>query len=49
MLIHFCLKNVFNGLELMAALLAGAVHDVDHPGVTNQYLINTSELLLSTV
>jgi hypothetical protein len=27
----------------MAALFAAAIHDVDHPGLTNQYLINTSE------
>lgn len=31
----------------MAALFASAIHDVDHPGVTNQFLINTnSELAL---
>ena len=27
----------------MAAILACAVHDVDHPGVNNLYLINTRE------
>ena len=27
----------------MAAIFAGAIHDVDHPGFTNQYLINSSE------
>ncbi|ESO06780.1 hypothetical protein HELRODRAFT_77130 [Helobdella robusta] len=35
-------KNVFTELEVFAALFAAAVHDVDHPGVTNQYLINTN-------
>jgi hypothetical protein len=27
----------------MAAIFASSIHDVDHPGLTNQYLINTSE------
>ena len=27
----------------MAAIFSAAIHDVDHPGLTNQYLINTSE------
>ena len=27
----------------MAALFAAAIHDVDHPGLTNQFLINTSK------
>jgi hypothetical protein len=33
---------VFTPLEVMTALFAAAIHDVDHPGLTNQYLINTS-------
>jgi cAMP-specific phosphodiesterase 4 len=41
------LENVFTELEVLATIIAAAVHDVDHPGVTNQYLINTnSELAL---
>jgi hypothetical protein len=36
-------KGVFTELEIMAAIFASAVHDVDHPGVTNQFLINTSK------
>lgn len=37
-------KAVFSDLEILAALFASAIHDVDHPGVSNQFLINTSEL-----
>ncbi|XP_065571746.1 3',5'-cyclic-AMP phosphodiesterase, isoforms N/G-like isoform X3 [Artemia franciscana] len=41
------LETVFTKLETMAALFAATIHDVDHPGVTNQYLINTgSDLAL---
>ena len=29
-------------LETVGAIFASAVHDVDHPGVTNQFLVNTS-------
>jgi hypothetical protein len=31
-------------MEQLAAIFAGAIHDVDHPGVTSQYLINSGEL-----
>uniref|UniRef100_A0A3Q2YHZ0 Phosphodiesterase n=1 Tax=Hippocampus comes TaxID=109280 RepID=A0A3Q2YHZ0_HIPCM len=41
------LEAVFSDLEILAALFASAIHDVDHPGVSNQFLINTnSELAL---
>ncbi|OZC06696.1 3'5'-cyclic nucleotide phosphodiesterase [Onchocerca flexuosa] len=33
--------NVFSELEVLASIFAGAIHDVDHPGFTNHYLINT--------
>ena len=39
---HCMLQNVFTPLEIMAAVFASSIHDVDHPGLTNQYLINTS-------
>ncbi|KAL4635025.1 cAMP-specific 3',5'-cyclic phosphodiesterase 4B isoform X1 [Arapaima gigas] len=41
------LDAVFSDLEILAAIFAAAIHDVDHPGVSNQFLINTnSELAL---
>ena len=34
-------------MKVLSAILASSIHDVDHPGVTNQYLVNTgSELAL---
>lgn len=39
------LENVFTPLEILAAIFAAAIHDVDHPGLTNQYLINSSSEL----
>ncbi|XP_061831914.1 3',5'-cyclic-AMP phosphodiesterase 4C-like isoform X3 [Nerophis lumbriciformis] len=39
------LEAVFTDLEIMAVLFASAIHDVDHPGVTNQFLVNTSSEL----
>jgi len=38
-------QSVFTDLEIFTALFAAAIHDVDHPGVTNQYLINSSSEL----
>lgn len=43
------LSAVMHPIELFAAVFASAVHDVDHPGLTNQYLINTSHDLVSGV
>lgn len=40
-------QNVFSELEVLAAIFAGAIHDVDHPGFTNHYLINTSNFASS--
>jgi len=39
------LESVFTPLEVMTAVFSAAIHDVDHPGLTNQYLINTSSEL----
>lgn len=40
-------QSVFTDLEVLTALFAAAIHDVDHPGLTNQYLINSgSELAI---
>ncbi|KAM5125462.1 3',5'-cyclic-AMP phosphodiesterase 4D-like isoform 4-T4 [Callospermophilus lateralis] len=36
------LEAVFTDLEILAAIFASAIHDVDHPGVSNQFLINTT-------
>lgn len=43
------LQAVFTDLEILAAIFASAIHDVDHPGVSNQFLINTSESKYSAV
>lgn len=40
-------QAVFTDLEILAAIFASAIHDVDHPGVSNQFLINTSEYFSS--
>ncbi|KAH8863568.1 cAMP-specific 3',5'-cyclic phosphodiesterase 4B [Schistosoma japonicum] len=39
------LEDVFSDLEILAVLFASAIHDVDHPGVTNQFLVNTGHEL----
>ncbi|EDV23018.1 uncharacterized protein TRIADDRAFT_50458 [Trichoplax adhaerens] len=41
------LSSVFTDLEILAAIFAGAIHDVNHPGLNNQFLIQTmSELAI---
>ncbi|XP_037938271.1 cAMP-specific 3',5'-cyclic phosphodiesterase isoform X6 [Teleopsis dalmanni] len=39
------LEGVFTPLEVGGALFAACIHDVDHPGLTNQYLVNSSSEL----
>ena len=36
------LKGAFTDLEILAALLAAAAHDIGHPGVNNSFMVNTS-------
>eukprot|EP00047_Mylnosiga_fluctuans_P017941 m.65637 g.65637 ORF g.65637 m.65637 type:complete len:802 (-) comp7344_c0_seq1:118-2523(-) len=37
--------EAFSYLEIFATLIAGAIHDVDHPGRTNAFLIKTNDEL----
>ena len=37
------MELMFTSSKVMTAVFSAAIHDVDHPGLTNQYLINTSE------
>lgn len=43
MVFFIMLQSVFTPLEITAALFAASIHDVDHPGLTNQFLINSSK------
>ena len=36
------MELMLNPSKVMTAVFSAAIHDVDHPGLTNQYLINTS-------
>lgn len=37
-----CLAGLIPALELMALYVAAAMHDYDHPGRTNAFLVATS-------
>lgn len=39
------LEHVFTSLEIMAALVAAAVHDAAHPGRNNQFMVNSGHEL----
>lgn len=42
-------QPIFNDIETLAVIFACAAHDVDHPGVNNQFLVaaGTHSLLLT--
>ena len=40
-----CVQNVVTDLETFAVIFAAAIHDVDHPGVSNQFLVQTGRSL----
>eukprot|EP00731_Ephydatia_muelleri_P019154 Em0011g1194a len=39
------LEPIFTQLEVFAALVAAIIHDVDHPGRNNQFLVSTEDSL----
>ena len=43
------LAQAIPALELMALYLAAAMHDYDHPGKTNAFLVETRHPLVSIV
>jgi high affinity cAMP-specific and IBMX-insensitive 3',5'-cyclic phosphodiesterase 8 len=38
-------QSIFDEIDEVAALLAAIVHDLDHPGKTNSFLVNSSSPL----
>ena len=42
---HANLAPYFSDIELLALFVSAAVHDYDHPGVSNQFLISTRDQL----
>eukprot|EP01062_Namystynia_karyoxenos_P034791 TRINITY_DN25476_c0_g1_i1.p1 TRINITY_DN25476_c0_g1~~TRINITY_DN25476_c0_g1_i1.p1 ORF type:complete len:1348 (+),score=350.04 TRINITY_DN25476_c0_g1_i1:74-4045(+) len=42
------LDRMLSEVEVLALLFAAAIHDFDHPGVSNQFLINTKDPLALT-
>ncbi|KAM3178146.1 cAMP-specific 3',5'-cyclic phosphodiesterase 4D [Hymenolepis weldensis] len=39
------LANVFSDIEILSSIFASAIHDVHHPGLTNQFLVNIGHKL----
>ena len=44
-IVHISLQNTLEPMDEIAALIAAAVHDIDHPGFTNSFLCNASDSL----
>lgn len=42
----FVLQPIFNDTEILATIFACAAHDVDHPGVNNQFLVTSGNAKL---
>lgn len=40
-----CISFQLSDLELMAAVISASIHDVDHRGVTNKFLVVTHDEL----
>jgi high affinity cAMP-specific and IBMX-insensitive 3',5'-cyclic phosphodiesterase 8 len=36
------LREMMSPVDIIASLIAAAIHDVDHPGFSNAYLVATS-------
>lgn len=41
----FLLQEIFDDMDVVSTLIAAAIHDLDHPGKTNSFLINSSHKL----
>ena len=46
LILIFMMELMVTSFKVMTAVFSAAIHDVDHPGLTNQYLINTSTFWL---
>ncbi|CAH8464016.1 unnamed protein product [Heterobilharzia americana] len=42
---HNLIRSIYTSIDEVATLLAAIVHDVDHPGRTNPFLVNNSDPL----
>lgn len=45
MTIFFFSQSTLEPMDEIAALIAAAVHDIDHPGYTNSFLCNAADTL----
>lgn len=41
------IKNALTQMEIMCALMAAVAHDLDHPGVNQNFLVATNSYLAS--